>query len=603
MSASAVSIGSLATGVEWINDQGLVRLGTNRQIYVYERGTTSEVPVYQDEGLSSPLTQPLTTNLETGTVPGYVASGQSLDLLDVASGATAQAEALAAQDVIGSDGTIGSGKLPVSGTAIASAGGLLTTGSLTSGNLLGANSSGEAADAGIASSSVENAVSLQLTVGAPSGDTTGATDTTAIQDALNTANANGGGVVRLEAGTYWVQMQAVPNFSGYYAGLMIGAYCHLVGAGMDATTIKLAADQADGGPIISNPGLDGSAKDTSGSLRDLTVDGNGANQTVLGGGVNWTRAQAYRRINLRVRNVYGTADTSPGETFHISSTYGADHVDADCIAIGTAGTQGSGFATNGSTNCIRIACVADSMSAGMGFTDYQSTGIINAGCIARRCGANGFNSEGSTVIYNGCVGGAIAADVDTDDFPFTPGASLGNDDNGFCCNSSTNGGSLCIYNGCYGISNTTGHGLTVTGGSTAVINGGAYGAGIGTSSLSIYFNSATDATNSRLSATTQLLKNPNNGAYRLNIASLGQVQGGLNGYPLLPAPTVPASGTAIANPFPFAVDIALSATITSVKYSNGGYTITPPQRFSVPAGETITLTYSSAPTWSWTPAY
>ena len=71
------------------------------------------------------------------------------------------------------------------------------------------------------------------------------------------------------------------------------------------------------------------------------------------------------------------------------------------------------------------------------------------------------------------------------------------------------------------------------------------------------------------------------------------------------APTVPASGTALTNPFPFDCTVAVTDTSTGTSVAVGGITVaTVPSGGTVPvfvgAGQTITLTYTTAPTWAWT---
>ena len=104
---SPVQLQSLASGVEFVGlSNGLLTFGLGRPVVVYERGTTTQVPVFADEGLSQPLSQPLTTSAQ-GAIPGWIEGSQSIDFFDVRSESRAQAEALIAGDVIGSDGTIG----------------------------------------------------------------------------------------------------------------------------------------------------------------------------------------------------------------------------------------------------------------------------------------------------------------------------------------------------------------------------------------------------------------------------------------------------------------------------------------------------------------
>ena len=65
------------------------------------------------------------------------------------------------------------------------------------------------------------------------------------------------------------------------------------------------------------------------------------------------------------------------------------------------------------------------------------------------------------------------------------------------------------------------------------------------------------------------------------------------------APAVPASGTALTNPFPFDATVYISGGTVSAVAVGGTATGLTSGQFFVPAGETITLTYSAAPTWTW----
>ncbi len=65
------------------------------------------------------------------------------------------------------------------------------------------------------------------------------------------------------------------------------------------------------------------------------------------------------------------------------------------------------------------------------------------------------------------------------------------------------------------------------------------------------------------------------------------------------APTIPASGTALTNPFPFDCTVYVSGgTVTAIAIGGTATGLTSGAVF-IPAGETITLTYSAAPTWVW----
>lgn len=65
------------------------------------------------------------------------------------------------------------------------------------------------------------------------------------------------------------------------------------------------------------------------------------------------------------------------------------------------------------------------------------------------------------------------------------------------------------------------------------------------------------------------------------------------------APTVPASGTALTNPFPFDTTVYVSGGTVSEIAIGGTSTGLTSGAFDVPAGQSITLTYSVAPTWVW----
>ena len=105
--ASPVLLQALGNGVIWDqNGNGI----NGHQVYVYQRGTTTQVTVYGDSGLSSPMSQPLSTGSwivpssgqstpAPGSIPGYVADGQELDFYDATSGIRMPAEPVASGDV------------------------------------------------------------------------------------------------------------------------------------------------------------------------------------------------------------------------------------------------------------------------------------------------------------------------------------------------------------------------------------------------------------------------------------------------------------------------------------------------------------------------
>ena len=96
-------------------------------------------------------------------------------------------------------------------------------------------------------------------------------DTRALQAALDDAAANGGGAVIVPAGTYSTRT------------LTIGTAVHLIGAGMEATVLRLGAETNN--DLIRTRGftaLTGSNRPEgpfNWSVRDLTLDGNRARNT------------------------------------------------------------------------------------------------------------------------------------------------------------------------------------------------------------------------------------------------------------------------------------------------------------------------------------
>ena len=65
-------------------------------------------------------------------------------------------------------------------------------------------------------------------------------------------------------------------------------------------------------------------------------------------------------------------------------------------------------------------------------------------------------------------------------------------------------------------------------------------------------------------------------------------------------PAVPASGTAVANPTGKDISIVLAAgTVTHVTVNGTDRATSSPANVMLPAGESISLTYSVAPVWAW----
>jgi len=84
-------------------------------------------------------------------------------------------------------------------------------------------------------------------------------------------------------------------------------------------------------------------------------------------------------------------------------------------------------------------------------------------------------------------------------------------------------------------------------------------------------------------------------------------------YPSVSTPSVPSSGTAQSNTYPYPVEVYVSGgSATAVQVTRGGVTYTvwssstataiPPLLVRLEPGDSITITYSTAPSWTWVPA-
>jgi len=84
-------------------------------------------------------------------------------------------------------------------------------------------------------------------------------------------------------------------------------------------------------------------------------------------------------------------------------------------------------------------------------------------------------------------------------------------------------------------------------------------------------------------------------------------------YPTVSTPAVPSSGTAQSNTYPYPVDVYVSGgSATAVQVTRQGSTYTvwssssataiPPLLVRLEPGDSITITYSTAPSWTWVPA-
>lgn len=421
----------------------------------------------------------------------------------------------------------------------------------------------------------------------------GATDArTAIQAAVDSI-ASFGGTVYCPPGTYKVSL-ATPAV-GSKRAIALPANVNLVGAGRGATVIQLAAGQADDGHVISIADQSHATRSDYVSIRDLTVDGDGANQTKLHQGIylGYLRGASCHRVT--VRNMRGTSNAPPGETFHFTVTAASEVVFVDCEAIGTAGTQGSGFATNDATNVTFLGCRARAMSEGMGFAIWRSRNIQMDGCIAQLNGSHGFNVEISQdVVLSNCIAGGRAVNASGAE-PFTSDQSLGNTGSGVVFNGSTGSISDCIVT-----YNNTGVSLVESGSTPPQVN--VYGGRITDNAIGL----TTVGTNTRVptycrvdpscviadntTTNVSLQPTPTELGYIGGTATMGQYVG---------SPTMPATNTDLTNPYPWAVLIAITHVSTDAVIVGGPNNYGNANTVLIRPGQTIKIIYTSTPSWLW----
>lgn len=170
-------------------------------------------------------------------------------------------------------------------------------------------------------------------------------DSTAIQAAIDAANAAGGGVVYIPAGTYLVSNASAGN-GGIH---LTSSYANVTlrGAGIGATIIKLA-DGADN-QVVSF------VDTTNCTIEDMTLDGNRANAA----GVTRHCLRTYgtknkhRRLELKNAGSYGIGTTQTG------SSYDCLYEDLDIHDVGDDGLDFKNNEDDNYGNIVRRVVVRD----------------------------------------------------------------------------------------------------------------------------------------------------------------------------------------------------------------------------------------------------
>ena len=419
-------------------------------------------------------------------------------------------------------------------------------------------------------------------------------DTAAIQAAINAAIAANGGVVYLPSGTYLISSTL----------LIDGNFVYLVGVGKTrdfsdtasfptktattfpaASAIKVSSGFASGSNVVQFGASTNTYMCIGGGITGLLITGNpgapGAGTGWLGGDVIY----AYNVHGLLVS--YNTIQSSNGRGVYGGSniTGGASdwHVYGNLIrSLGDAGVYlDSGMKTGNNVYQNFVSGVGnygildsdiynnisrnyiENVSRGTG---YAAGSGIFIGSNQAICAGNIVNGVAYHGIYLGASNGSI-----TGNQVYSPNTSQSSVVAGIFVENPTVGNS---------------------------VDGNLIDDPNGYMDYGIYANLSAGAV---LSARGNTVSGAKTAPIGWN--GLGSFKAnGNNGYnPTGPqtAPAIPSSGTAYTNPFPFDCAVYVTGgTVTAIAIGGTATGLTSGQ-FFVPAGETITLTYSAAPTWTW----
>lgn len=233
-------------------------------------------------------------------------------------------------------------------------------------------------------------------------------NTTAIQAALDDADAETyGAIVRLGPGIFVTDELTIPSNT------------MLVGAGRGLTTLKLIASAVDGHTVVRNELI--VAGDSNIILRDLTIDGNKANQT--GGHASHQGATFYKVAGLRVENCEfknalhnGLVIQRGCSDYFVSNCYSHDNTSggfydqrfdssgnvrgmySDCIAINNGYSGFGGFDCDGThyVNCYGEGN-SQSVSGSADFAFDSSRELVLTNCISKDHPYDAFATWGNVI--------------------------------------------------------------------------------------------------------------------------------------------------------------------------------------------------------------
>ena len=439
-------------------------------------------------------------------------------------------------------------------------------------------------------------------------------DTAAIQAAINAANSAGGGIVFFPPGIYITDTGcSVPNNQNWFL---------IVGSGQGSTIIKASSSSFSATAVFTFQ--------ANGFIFDLTFNGNGATTEALefsnpSGQSSFTLIQGAARVTAQ--NALGSwvmVVWDRNQTYQISRFY------FDNVTIsGPSTTGGDAFAVSYVDECFVRSMTFSGLSRTPNFYVIKaleidgifSDGAASTGSLVIDANVDFCNAAGIQVVTTSARAASVR--VNSPMARFTGCFTSNYAGNGFYLNPSGSVGipditfENCTIQGS-GIQVAQAlAGLTVIGstvvntGDSAIVDGSPASAVQGpfilqacklngTNSSEPIFRSSNAVTWS-LRMDNCWTENFSSAAFTNITLSSSRISGTKGYNPTGPqtAPAIPASGTALTNPFPFDATVYLSGGTVSAVAVGGASTGLTSGMFFVPAGESITLTYTAAPTWVW----
>lgn len=417
-----------------------------------------------------------------------------------------------------------------------------------------------------------------------------------IQNALIYLNKSGGGICHFPKGVYLLDTIHHPKNESHLISLYAFGNTTLSGDGVDITILKRISNQPNQSLILTNYNID-NGSDQNITIQDLTIDGNGANQTGSIDrqlGITLVRASNCYFKRVKVKNIYGTekGGNGPhgtfGESFCFDAQLGTAIFYDSCICdVDDGSDSASGFSSDSGVTVVYTNCYVHGMTKGNGFTCFGSTNVTYNTCFSFSNYNSGFNLENSyNVIYNACQSGYInlnRTDVVGINSRFMSSNQTLANKTGFICAIYSR---MVTYNSCYAVGNQN-TGLQLSGVTTIRINAGKY-------TNSKFGISIFKTNNCKITGSPVLDEN--------SVADLDTENGYVSNKKISNKPRLPQSNTNYLNPFPFDCMIYMDGkALGTIEIDNQSLSGLFSGNFILPQGSSIRISYTIPPIWEWFP--